>query len=158
MRVPAAGLQAVASDSRQELAAAVLQGRRNGLLQPASMKGDTTGNTLSAHSKSVAHKAVPRWLRMSVRIALLVGVVAVPALAVKEPSFVNLFKYRNYSIAFMVLGTLVLPIWEPNLGMVVVIFTLLIPSESHGDEAGLFVISILVSYLGWWLFWTFFAA
>jgi hypothetical protein len=33
------------------------------------------------------------------------------------------------SIAFMVLGTLVLPIWEPNLGQVVVIFTLLIPSE-----------------------------
>jgi hypothetical protein len=33
------------------------------------------------------------------------------------------------SIAFMVLGTLVLPVWEPNLGQVVVIFTLLVPSE-----------------------------
>jgi hypothetical protein len=47
----------------------------------------------------------------------------------------------------MVLGTLVLPIWEPNLGQVVVIFTLLIPSESLNfivNNAIMLVIIIII--------------
>lgn len=53
------------------------------------------------------HKRVPRWLRMALRIGILCCLVALPALAVKEPSFERLFKYKNYSIIFLVLGTMV---------------------------------------------------
>ncbi|KAF8072621.1 hypothetical protein HT031_000281 [Scenedesmus sp. PABB004] len=73
------------------------------------------------------HKRVPRWLRMSLRTSVMIGLVALPALAVKEPSFERLFRFKGYSIVFMVLGTLVLPMWEPNLGKVVLAFTLLMP-------------------------------
>jgi hypothetical protein len=50
----------------------------------------------ASSSKTMAHKRVPRWLRMSLRIALLVGVVSLPALAVKDPTFEALTKYRSY--------------------------------------------------------------
>jgi hypothetical protein len=33
---------------------------------------------------------------MSLRVALLVGVVSLPALAVKDPTFESLTKYRSY--------------------------------------------------------------
>lgn len=41
-----------------------------------------------------SHKSVPRWLRMSLRSALLMGVVALPSLVVKDESFKGLNKYR----------------------------------------------------------------
>jgi hypothetical protein len=47
-------------------------------------------------SKTTSHKTVPRWLRMSLRTALLVGVVAMPALAVKDPAFTSLTKYKSF--------------------------------------------------------------
>jgi hypothetical protein len=40
------------------------------------------------------HKRFPRWLRMSTRVSLLVGVIALPSLCVKDESFKNLNKYR----------------------------------------------------------------
>lgn len=46
--------------------------------------------------RDMAPRPVPRWLRMSLRIALLVGVVALPALALKDPTFEALIKYRSF--------------------------------------------------------------
>lgn len=43
---------------------------------------------------STAHKTFPRWLRMSSRIAILVGAVALPSLIVKDESFQGLNKFR----------------------------------------------------------------
>lgn len=43
---------------------------------------------------SSQHKSVPRWLRMSIRTAILVGLISVPTLAVKDPCFEQLTKYK----------------------------------------------------------------
>jgi hypothetical protein len=58
-----------------------------------------------ASSKTTSHKSVPRWLRMSLRTAILMAVVALPALAVKDPAFESLTKYRSYRCAQALLGS-----------------------------------------------------
>eukprot|EP00878_Enallax_costatus_P032596 GHUV01035836.1.p1 GENE.GHUV01035836.1~~GHUV01035836.1.p1 ORF type:complete len:191 (+),score=17.65 GHUV01035836.1:627-1199(+) len=73
------------------------------------------------------HKSVPRWLRMALRVAILVGLVSLPALATKDPSFAVFHKHQASGILFVVMGTIALPMWEPNLGNIVLIFTLLTP-------------------------------
>lgn len=52
----------------------------------------------TAAAVSRQHKRVPRWLRMSIRTATLVGLIALPTLAVKDPSFEKLtqYKYATY--------------------------------------------------------------
>jgi len=71
------------------------------------------------------HKSVPRWLRMSLRIALLMGLVSLPPLAIKElPTTSGLKDSANL---FVVLGCVALGVWEPMLGNVVIIFTILVP-------------------------------
>jgi hypothetical protein len=52
-------------------------------------------STLQTHKhRTQQHKNVPRWLRMSLRTAILVGLIALPTLAVKEPSFEKLTQYK----------------------------------------------------------------
>jgi hypothetical protein len=63
---------------------------------PSTMEVESAKVQHAPSSKTMSHKTVPRWLRMSLRIALLVGVVALPALALKDPSFESLTKYRSY--------------------------------------------------------------
>lgn len=75
------------------------------------------------------HKSVPRWFRMAFRVAVLVGLVSLPALALKEASFGGLHKYKAYSVLFVIMGSLALPLWEPHLGNIVLAFTLLTPSK-----------------------------
>eukprot|EP00775_Hariotina_reticulata_P006899 gene6899-7115_t len=62
---------------------------------------------------------------MSLRIALLMGLVSLPPLAIKElPSTSRL---RDSANLFVVLGCVALGVWEPMLGNIVVIFTVLVP-------------------------------
>lgn len=62
-----------------------------------SVEGPPLKHAAAQHTNSHRtgqHKTVPRWLRMSLRTALLVGLIAIPTLAVKEPGFANLTKYK----------------------------------------------------------------
>jgi hypothetical protein len=60
---------------------------------PATALEMQSGVSLHNH-RTGQHKRVPRWLRMSLRTAILVGMIALPTLAVKEPSFEKLTKYK----------------------------------------------------------------
>jgi hypothetical protein len=59
------------------------------------VEGQADPSTLHTHRHgTMQHKSVPRWLRMSLRTAILVGLIALPTLALKEPSFEQLTKYK----------------------------------------------------------------
>ena len=58
-----------------------------------STRLELEGSGVSKH-RTEQHKKVPRWVRMSTRTALLVGLIALPTLAFKEPSFERLTQYQ----------------------------------------------------------------
>ena len=62
--------------------------------KPASTALELEASRQPSTHRTGQHKSVPRWLRMSLRTAILVGLIALPTLAVKEPSFEKLTKYR----------------------------------------------------------------
>lgn len=66
-------------------------------------------------------------MRMSLRTAILVGLIALPTLALKDPTFLGVSQYSGFSMVFAALGAFVLPMWIPLLGQVVVTFTLVLP-------------------------------
>lgn len=120
-----------------------------------------------SHRATEQHKSVPRWLRMSLRTSILVGLIALPTLALKDPTFPGMSQYRcvrtstqhstqplqytlsdlhasrillgcrSFSMVFAALGAFVLPMWIPLLGDIVVAFTAVLPSECR--QAGVHV-------------------
>jgi len=73
----------------------------------------------------------PRWLWVSLRMALLMGLVSLPPLAIKELPATH--RLRDSANVFMVLGCFTLGVWEPMLGNIVIIFTVLVPGTRMAD-------------------------
>jgi hypothetical protein len=63
------------------------------VLEVQGAPGDVSQQGPHGHSVR-QHQTVPRWLRMSLRTALLVGMIALPTLAFKDPAFVRLTQHK----------------------------------------------------------------
>ena len=64
--------------------------------------------------------------------------LALPALALRDPKLRGYLLGGNpkFSVLFMLLGTIAIPLWVPYVGVLVVTFTVAIPSEPGVRKAG----------------------
>jgi len=65
--------------------------------------------------------------------AVLVMLLSLPALALRDPKLkgTELGSKPKFTILFMLLGVVAIPMWVPEVGTLVLTFTVAIPSESQ---------------------------
>jgi hypothetical protein len=70
--------------------------------------------------------------------SFLTLLLSLPALALRDPKLKGgeLGANPKYTMIFMLLGVVAIPMWVPHVGMTVVTFTLVLPSESRALVPG----------------------
>ncbi|KAI8471909.1 MAG: hypothetical protein J3K34DRAFT_415617 [Monoraphidium minutum] len=98
------------------------------LSQPVAAGGAAAAVADAPVRRSRRHDTFPSWFRMSAKMAALVMIITLPALAMRDPSLaISERASPKFSILFMLLGLLTLPLWVPHVGNLVITFTVLIP-------------------------------
>ncbi|GBF99382.1 hypothetical protein Rsub_12186 [Raphidocelis subcapitata] len=94
-----------------------------------SGKAPAAPSALASLPRSLRHDTLPRWLRMSIKLAVLTLLLALPSLALRDPKLrgTELGANPKFGMIFMLLGVIAIPMWVPHVGTLVLTFTAVIP-------------------------------